>query len=334
MSLISYIIKRLITSVFLFIGGVTLTWFFITYIPGSLYNPVLEGYGFDQPFFVQLGEFFAGLFTGNWGPSFYYPGLDSSELIRAWLPRTIEIAIIPLIVVNILAARSGKYSAAKKGKPMDNIIRIAAVIMVSLPIFWVAILFQYFFRAIVPVITFGIIDLPVAGLFSREFFTVDVPFVTGFRTIDSLLNNQLDVFLDTLLHLIVPIMVFFVITFGNMFRSARACMLDTIESDYIRTARAKGVTEKDVINKHAFRNAIIPWSTFLGFNIAYYLMGAVFIEMIFHFNGIGKGLIIAIQQTDYFVIRACVVAMIIVYIVVNLVVDVAYAILDPRIIYD
>jgi ABC-type dipeptide/oligopeptide/nickel transport system permease component len=314
-----------------------LVWFFIGFIPGHLMytlSPKMKHYyGLDKPWYLQILDFFGGFFTGNWGRSITYQNTEVFDLIRIWFPRTIEIAIIPMIIVNITAAKLGRYSAVNRGKKKDYILQSFALISVSLPIFWVALLFQFLFRETIPAITFGIIDLPIVGLYSTKYILIKVPYVTGFRTIDTLLNNQLDLFVDTLLHLIVPALVFFVATFGGLFRSCRSCMLDVINEDYIRTARAKGCLEKAVVNKHAFRNALMPWSTFIGFNVGYLISGAAIIEIIFDFGGIGKGLIIGLVNSDYFLIRGCVVIFCLVNIVVNLTIDVLYAIIDPRVRY-
>ena len=296
---------------------------------------LMQQFGLDKPWYMQLMDFFAGIFTGDWGMSiavdtYKVPVLD---LIKVYFPRTLEFALIPMIVVNLLAVKLGKYTAVHHGKKGDHIYRGIAIMLVSLPAFWVALIFQYAFRVIIPDITFGLIDLPVSGLFSSEYFAVPVPFVTGFRTIDTLLMNRVDMFLDTLMHLIVPSLVFLSNVFGHMLRPARSCMLDVIESDYIRTARAKGTREKDVINKHAFRNALVPYSTFIGFNVGYFISGAAYVEFIFGFNGLGAAIVMAFLEVDYFMIRGLVVVFCLINIFVNLAVDVLYAILDPRITY-
>jgi ABC-type dipeptide/oligopeptide/nickel transport system permease component len=354
-SLIKYIVKRLFVSIFMFVGIIILVWFFIGFIPGDpiaqplarlsfgmgavdteiLRQRLLHDFGLDKPWFMQLLDFFVGIFTGNWGLAIgdaHYK-TEVFDLIRVWFPRTMEVAIIPMIVVNILAAKFGKYSAVNRGKRGDHAVRGIALMMVSLPAFWVALLFQFLFREAIPAITFGVIDLPIVGLYSTKYIFIEVPYVTGFRTIDTLLSNKLNLFVDTLLHLIVPTLVFLVAVFGHMLRISRSCMLDVIETDYIRTARAKGCSEKDVINRHAFRNALVPYSTFIGFNIGYFISGAAYIEYIFDFNGIGKGMVNAFLQTDYFIIRGCVVIFCFINITLNLAVDVLYAILDPRITY-
>jgi len=339
----------------MFIVIITAVWVFIGFIPGSpidrplarltvgfapfeiaqLRLELLKEFGLDKPFFLQLADFFGGIFTGNWGLSIAEQTFKTEvfDLIKVYFPRTLEIAIIPMIVVNIAAVKIGKYTAIKRGKAGDHIFRGIAIVLVSLPAFWVALLFQYAFREIVPTLTFGLIDIPVVGLYDTKYTAQSIPFVTGFRTIDSLLSNQLDLFVDTLLHLILPAMVFFIAVFGHMLRPARSCMLDVIENDYIRTARAKGCSEKDVTSKHAFRNALVPYSTFIGFNVGYFISGAAYIEYIFAFNGLGVAMVKGLLATDYFMIRACVVIFCIINIIVNLAIDILYAVLDPRISY-
>ena len=406
MSLISYIIKRLIFGVAMFIVVMALLWIFIGFIPGDpiqtlmaqqtaedpasyelIRQQYLREYGFDKPWFAQLWDFLIGIFRGQWGKSIStaHQGTDVFDLIKIYFPHTIELAIIPIIVVNVAAAKLGKFTATRRGKRGDHAVRGTAIMMVSLPAFWVALIMQFLFREVISIkrnpnlivflfvsvicllivfilskkfmnenwrhrkslftglyvllffsafiLILAIIDLPVVGLYSTKYIAREVPIVTGFRMIDTLLSNQLDLFIDTLLHLILPSIVFFITVFGHTLRFSRSCMLDVIEEDYIRTARAKGSSEKDVINKHAYRNALIPYSTFVGFNIGFFIAGAAYIEFIFDFNGIGKAMVNAFQTVDFFMIRGCVVIFCLIVIFINIIVDVLYAVLDPRITY-
>ena len=401
MSLVSYIIKRLIMGAVMFVAAISLLWVFIGFIPGdpiqalmalqSAEDPAayeivrqeyMKQYGFDKPWFMQLWDFFLGIFRGKWGLSIStaHQGTDVFDLIKVYFPHTLELAIIPIIIVNVAAAKLGKYSATHRGQKGDHAVRGTSIMMVSLPAFWVALVMQYLFRAVIPdligvllvtsicllivfilskkfineswryrkplftglyillfftmfLLILAIIEVPVVSLYSAKYMARNVPTVTGFRLIDTLLSNQLDLFMDTLLHLILPSIVFFITVFGHTLRFSRTCMLDVIEEDYIRTARAKGSSEKDVINKHAYRNALIPYSTFVGFNIGFFVAGAAYIEYIFDFNGIGKAMVNAFQELDYFMIRGCVVIFALIVIVINIVVDVLYVVLDPRIIY-
>jgi dipeptide transport system permease protein len=398
---VNYIIKRLVIAVVMFVAVLALLWIFIGFIPGdpiqalmaqqTMEDPAalelvrqqyMREYGFDKPWYAQLWDFFIGIFKGKWGKSIstVHLGTDVFDLIKIYFPHTLELAIIPIIIVNVAAAKLGKYTATHRGEKGDHVVRGTSIMMVSLPAFWVALIMQYLFRAVVPnlvlffLVTFigalivfilskkfvnknwrykkplfsvlfvllffsmfllilAIIDLPVVGLFSTKYMARNVPTVTGFRLIDTLLSNQLDLFIDTLLHLILPSIVFFMTVFGHTLRFSRSCMLDVIEEDYIRTARAKGSSEKDVINKHAYRNALIPYSTFVGFNVGFFVAGAAYIEYIFDFNGIGKAMVNAFQELDYFMIRGCVVIFCLIVIIINIVVDVLYAVLDPRIVY-
>ncbi len=401
MSLVSYIIKRLLIAVVMFIVVIALLWIFIGFIPGDPIQALMarvtaedpsqreiirldymRQYGFDKPWFAQLWDFLLGIFRGEWGLSIslQHQGTDVFDLIKVYFPHTLELAIIPIIIVNVTAAKLGKYTATHRGEKGDHAVRGTAIMMVSLPAFWVALVMQYLFRAVIPnligfllvsfisvlivfilskkfinenwryrkplfsglyillffsmfILILALIDIPVVGLYSTRYIHRNVPTVTGFRLIDTLLSNQLDLFIDTLLHLILPSIVFFMTVFGHTLRFSRSCMLDVIEEDYIRTARAKGSPEKDVINKHAYRNALIPYSTFVGFNVGFFVAGAAYIEYIFDFNGIGKAMVNAFQEVDYFMIRGCVVIFCLIVIIINIVVDVLYAVLDPRIVY-
>ncbi|MHA1728236.1 MAG: ABC transporter permease [Promethearchaeota archaeon] len=303
-SIIKYIIKRILITIPLFIGVVGLVWYLCNFIPG-----IPNQY------------------------RYLAPDQEVWYLLRHYIPQTMEIAFIPLIFINIFAVKLGKYAVSHRGQKSDSFLRMGTLMAVSLPVFWVALIIQHLFTVPIPSWTFGIINLPAVGLYSVKNAAIKFPFITGFRTVDTLLSNQLTLFMDTLLHLIVPSSIFFIIYIGRLARIARSCMLDVIEEDYIRTARAKGCSEKNVLNKHVFRNTIVTYSTFFGLNASEILSGAIYIEIIFDIRGLGAAMIYAIQNTDYFMIRGCVIVFCFIYFILNLIVDILYSIFDPRIIY-
>ncbi|MEE9573938.1 MAG: ABC transporter permease [Candidatus Neomarinimicrobiota bacterium] len=222
--------------------------------------------GYDQPLFIQLLIYLKNFFTGNWGTSYLISdGEPVIDIIGQIFPKTIELVIIPIIVIPILAVKFGVISAKEKNKPKDTFIRGIAILGTCLPVFWLGTMLQYFVGQILYVYTYGALNLEIMNPNSVviRYPNPDWPFSTGFRIIDSFLYNDQALLQDTLLHLILPIMCMTFVSLAGITRQTRASMLEVLEQDYIRTARAKGVKERNVINKHALRNALIPTSNLI-----------------------------------------------------------------------
>jgi peptide/nickel transport system permease protein len=193
-----------------------------------------------------------------------------------------------------------------------------------MPVFFLAVLAQWVFCYVIPI-------FPATGFKDMRFS--DPPFVTGFRLIDALIAGKFYIIGDYLYHLALPVLCLSFITLASITRHTRSSMLEVLELDYIRTARAKGCTEKSVMNSHALRNSLIPTVTVVGLNLTNLMAGAVLAEVSFSLNGIGQLLLKAILVADYWVINALVFLMAIVFVFINLVVDIMYGIIDPRIRY-
>jgi len=195
---------------------------------------------------------------------------------------------------------------------------------VSIPVFYLGMLLQFLFG-------YQLNWFPATGFKTAEY--QDPEFITGFRIIDSLITGEFYYIVDYLYHLILPVFCLSFITIAGITRQSRSSMLEVLEQDYIRTARAKGCREKDVINVHAYKNSLIPTVTVIGLGFAGLLAGAVLTETTFNLKGIGKLMIDSIRESDYWVLNALVFIITIIFVSVNLIVDVIYAILDPRIRY-
>jgi len=279
----------------------------------------------DRPIILQYFKYLGDLFSGNWGFSVSIAhGADVWTLIMERLPRTIDIAIFSIIIASFLGAKSGVISATHRNKGRDTVIRGMALVGVSIPVFYLGVLLQFWLGYVVG-------WFPATGYKTRWY--TNPPFVTGFRMIDSLISGQLYFVTDYLYHLVLPVFCLSFITLAGITRQSRSSMLEVLEQDYIRTARAKGCREKDVINVHAQRNSLIPTITVIGLNFAGLLSGAVLTETTFDLKGIGKLMVDAIRESEYWILNALVFVITIIFVTINLSIDVVYALLDPRIRY-
>jgi len=266
------------------------------------------------------------MFKGDWGTSLVIAdNVPVWELIMGKFPVTIEIGIYTTIFSSVIGIRTGVYSAVHRNKPGDTILRTLAIFGVAVPIFWLGILLQYGLA-----IRFSL--FPTIGLKTPGYPDPPVT-ITSFRLIDSLLTGQFGLFIDTLWHLILPVFCLTFIQIAGITRYSRSSMLEVLELDYIRSARAKGCKEKDVINKHALKNALIPTVTIIGLRFGSVLSGAVMTETTFNLKGFGMLFVDAINYRDYFVINALTFLISFVFIIAVVLVDVLYAVIDPRIRY-
>ena len=292
--------------------------------------------GIDKPIFVQLFIYLGNFITGNWGTSYIIAdGEPVLELIGKIYPKTIELVIIPIVIIPIIAIKLGVVSAKEKNKPKDTLIRAIAILGTCLPIFWFGTMLQYFVGQILYDYTYGALSLEIMNPNSViiRYPNPDWPFTSGFRIIDSIIFNDQYLLQDTIVHLILPIICMTFVSLAGITRQTRASMLEILEQDYIRTARAKGVREETIINKHALRNALIPTSTLVIGGTAARLTGALFLEVVFNYTGMGYYTYAAILLGDYLVINGILVFTAIIILTGTLVADIMYTIIDPRITY-
>lgn len=344
-NMIKYIIKRILMMIPMLFLVLTLAWFLsrlmavnpVTNKLGGILDPeVIEAelrrIGYYDPWYVQLGIYYKNFFTGDWGTS-YIVAKDRPVIDFIWeiFPKTIELMIISIVLSPIIAVKLGIASATHKDKKKDVAIRTLAIIGAGFPVFWIAVMLQLFFGFYLGIFTRGGLDLP--SMFAN---TPGLPIpgrITGFRIIDSIFYNDQIYLLDTLLHLILPALCITFVSLASITRQTRSSMLDVLDQDYIRTARAKGVLEKEVINKHAIRNALIPVSNLIIGGTATALLGSFFIEVTFNYKGYGYYMVTSIIVGDYLVINGLLVFATIIILIGTLVTDVMYTIIDPRITY-
>jgi peptide/nickel transport system permease protein len=341
--LIKYILKRLVAMIPVLFGSLTLTFILSRFMPGDpvlafmpqgctarndpeLYHYFYRQLKLDQPILVQYFYYLGGIFSGNWGKSYSISyGQDVWTLVMQRLPRTIDLSILAIFFATLVGLKTGIISAKSRNKSKDTIIRGMSLLGVSIPVFYLGVLLQYTLAYQLPL-------FPATGFKTMDY---DNPtWITGFRLIDSLITGQLYLALDYLYHLILPVFCLSFISLAAITRHTRSSMLEVIDQDYIRTARAKGCREKDVIKIHAKKNALIPVTTVVGLSLAGLLGGAVLTETTFNFKGMGHLLVDSITNSDYWTLNAVVFVITLIFIFSNLSVDLIYAMLDPRIRYD
>ena len=343
-----YIIKRIIIMFPMLVFALIMTWLLshmMTIDPilnrvGFADPVVLESerqrVGYYEPWFVKLALFLRNFFSGDWGESYILkPGKPVLELIGEIFPKTIELMIVPSIVAPIIAVKLGATAASNKEKKKDSTIRFIAIIGAAFPIFWFASVLQIGFGSYIADFTNGQLDLPVMFV-NTPGFSYPGPidgFRTNFRIIDAIIYNDQEFLWDSILHLIVPTICMIFVDLSGVTRLTRSSMVEVLDQDYIRTARAKGVEENKVTSKHALRNALLPSSDKIigGFLGAF--LGSLFIETVFAYEGFGYYLVQAVLQGDYLLTAGLTVFTVIFTLVGTLVADVAYTIIDPRIVY-
>ncbi len=345
MNLIKYSVKRILISIPVLFGVIIIIFVLSRLIPGDpvvtylnsigiypdaenydqLYNQIEQQLWLNRPIFVQFIKYIMDLFSGNWGYSVSTNvGEDVWTLIMQRLPRTVDIALFSIIISIFIGVKLGVISASHRNKSSDTVLRGLALIGVSIPVFFLGNLLQFF-------LSLQLGWFPATGFKDRGF--PDPEFITGFRIIDTLFSGEYYLLGDYLYHLILPVFCLSFVSLGTITRQSRSSMLEVLEQDYVRTARAKGVDEKDVYRQHALKNSLLPTTTIIGLNLASILSGAVLTEVTFDINGIGKLLIDSILAYDFWVINALIFVITVIYLSISLAIDIGFSILDPRIRY-
>lgn len=336
MERLKFIGKRLIYLVVMLFGVATLVFILTKMIPGNptvanlsqraLNDPEVVAayrakYGLDQPVFVQYILYIKNLLHLDLGTSIRTnkPVLD--ELARCY-PATIELALFAIILAALLGILFGVISAIKRNSILDQMVRALSVTGVSIPSFWFALLVLYFFY-------YKLHIFPGPGRLSNSFSAPAT--VTGMYVIDSLIEGNPAKALDALQHLILPGLVLAAFTMGLITRTTRSNLLDVMSTDYIRTARAKGLSRVGLIVRHALGNALIPVLTVIGLGLGNLLGGMVLVETIFNWPGVGQFAYESVLSVDYPSIIGVALLIALNYMVINTVVDILYGVIDPRV---
>jgi len=281
--------------------------------------------GLCDPIIIQFFRYVGELFTGNWGVSVnLVRNQPVWNIIVHRLPRTIDLTVFSIVIAAYVGVKAGVISATHRNKASDTIVRGISLIGVSFPVFFLGMLLQYAIAWKIPIFEPSGYKTPIYA---------DPPFVTGFFIIDSLISGEWYKIGDYAWHLVLPVFCLSFIYVASFTRQTRSSMLEVLEQDYVRTARAKGCKEKAVIHQHTLKNAMIPTVTIIGLSVAGLLGGAVLTETTFNLDGIGTLFIDAIMLGEYWLLNALVFLITIIFVVANLLTDVVYAMLDPRIRY-
>jgi peptide/nickel transport system permease protein len=332
----AYTIRRLLMLIPVLFGMTLIVFFILRLIPGDPAQLILgqqaskeavanvtKQLGLDQPWYIQYSNYMKGLFTGDLGTSIR-TGSPINDEIWAFFFATIELSLVAMLIAVIIGMNAGIISAWFQNSWFDYTAMIIALIGISMPIFWLGLMGQWLFS-----IELG--WLPSTG---RENVRDPVSAITHFYLLDTLLQGKFDQFKVVSQHLILPAIALGTISMAIIARITRSSMLEVMRSDYIRTARAKGMTMFWVVYKHALKNAFIPVLTIIGLQMGILLGGAVLTETIFGWPGLGRYIYEAIGYRDYPVIQTGILVVATFFVLINLIVDLLYAAVDPRIKYN
>ncbi len=348
----AYVIRRLLGLVPVLIGVTLLIFFLTRVIPGdpavamlgeraapNLVQRLRQDLGLNRPLFLdiqgaresgdvrqifdsQYFSYMSGLLRFDLGRSIFTL-IPITESLSHRFPATFELTIAAMFIAIVIGIPAGVLAATRRGTVGDTAIMLFALSGVSFPVFWLAIIFIYIFAVVLG-------WLPPSGRLS---IGLNLEPITGLYVLDALLRGQFQVALDAAKHLIMPAIALGSIPLAIVVRMTRSAMLDVLGQDYVRTARSKGLHERRVVRVHALRNALLPVITVIGLSFGTLLSGALLTETVFSWPGIGRWVYDAIASRDYPVIQGGVLFVAIMFTFVNLLVDLTYAFIDPRIQY-
>jgi peptide/nickel transport system permease protein len=333
--MLRYVVRRLLLLVPILIGVSLLIFFWVHALPGNPASALLgeratpqlvkqyeERYGLDRPLPVQYWEYVKLTAKGDLGVSSISRRPITEEIGRRF-PATVELALAAMIFAIGIGLPLGFFAAKRHGGIFDNLSLVGSLIGISIPIFFLAIILKYFFAV-------KWHWLPSVG---REDILSSPEHPTNFYVLDGLLTRDWTALWDAVKHLILPAIALGSIPLAVIMRITRAAVLDVQNEDYVRTARAKGLAPLTVDRRHVLRNALLPVSTIVGLQTGLLLSGAVLTETVFAFPGMGSWLRDAIFGSDYAALQGGILFLALVFVVVNLLVDISYAIINPRIRY-
>ena len=278
-------------------------------------------YGLDKPLVAQYFTYIVNLMHGNLGISTTTHNAVASDLASA-LPATLEIAILAIVLSVIIGLTLGTIAAYRRGKVSDHVLRVVSLAGLSVPTFWLALVLYYAFY-------FKLHVAPGSGRLSPDFTTP--PTITGLVTVDALLAGQVDTFFNALSHLFLPVLVLTLYTVGLLTRFVRTAVLEILDQDYVRAARAKGLPTHTVVWSYVLRGASIPVLTVVGLAFGSLLSGTVLVESVFSWPGIGSYAYEAASHLDLPGVMGVGLVIGVMYLLVNLIVDLLYGVIDPRV---
>jgi peptide/nickel transport system permease protein len=333
--MLRFVVRRLLLLVPILIGVSFLVFVWIRALPGSPAEALLgeratpatiaqlrHRYGLDKPVYVQYARYVETTVQGDFGVSIASRRTVTEEL-RHRFPATIELALAAMTFAMFFGVPLGFLAAKRYGTVFDHASLLGSLIGISIPIFFLGLILKYIFA-----VRLG--WLPSVG---RIDVTKDVEHPTNFYVLDAIITRDWSTLADVLKHLVLPAIALGTIPLAIVARITRAAVLDVQNEDYVRTARAKGLPGRIVDRRHIFRNALLPVSTVVGLQTGLLLSGAILTETVFAWPGVGTWLAEAIFNRDYPVLQAGILFLALVFVFVNLIVDLSYAVIDPRIRY-
>ncbi len=333
----AYIVRRLALAS-LAIAGVLVIVFFLSHIipgdpvaailgpqaPDHVIEDLRRRYGLDRPLHEQFYRFVARLARGDLGDSLATHRPVVRDL-REFLPATIELSTAAILIGALTGLAVGVVSAVARGRPLDHAVRFLSLIGLSMPVFWLGLILLYVFY-------FRLALLPGPG--QLDIFIARPPWVTGMITVDALLARDFATLGNALGHLMLPAVVLGSHALVGIARITRASMLEVLGQDYVKVARAKGLGERTVVLKHALRNGLLPIVTVIGIYYGGLLEGAVLTETVFAWPGLGRYATSAILSQDFAAIMGVTILIALIFSLANLIVDLAYGFLNPKIRYE
>ena len=333
--MVRMILKRMLIAVPSLIGVVIVTFLLTRALPGDpaayfagpaatqqAIEEIRVKLGLDQPLIVQFGRYVQDLARGELGMSLT-TGQPVVTDIRSRLPASAELTLLGLIVSMLIAVPLGIFAATNPGSILDHLCRVIATAGVSLPVFFTGLILVYVFYYLM-----GVAPAPLGRL---DIFFSPPPQITGFYLIDSVIAGEGEVFVASLKQLILPALTLAIFSIAPIARMTRASMLAVLASDFVRTARASGLSPATVIVTYAFRNAMIPVITTLGMVFSFLLGANVLVEKVFAWPGIGSYAVEALVASDFAPLQGFVLTMAVMYVMLNLLIDILYGVVDPRV---
>ncbi len=328
-----FIVRRLLQLIPILFGLSVLLFVWLRSLPGGPGRALLgeratpeavaqinKVLGLDQPLYVQYGRFLGRIVRLDLGTS-TQTGRPVTTEFFARFPGTIELTIVAMIFAIAIGIPLGYLAARRHGGLLDSTSVVASLLGVTIPVFFLAYLLRFLFA-----VQLG--WLPGSG---RQDPRINATHPTGFFVLDGLLTREWDAALDGFLHLVLPGIALGTIPLAIIVRITRASVLDVVNEDYVRTAESKGLATSTIRRRHILRNAMLPVATTIGLQTGLLLSGAVLTETVFAFGGVGSFIRDSIQQRDYAVLQGFILILAVVYVLVNLVVDISYGLIDPRV---
>ncbi|HEV8352798.1 MAG TPA: ABC transporter permease [bacterium] len=276
----------------------------------------------NDPLPIQFGKYLGRALRGDLGRSIQN-NEEVTEELRNRFPATIELTVAAMLIASAVGVLTGVIAAARQNSWFDGASMVVALFGFSMPIFWLGIMLILLFA-------WYLGWFPISG---RLDYTVEITRVTNLYIVDAILTRNWPALENALRHLVLPAVTLATVPLAIIARMTRSSLLEVLRQDYVRTARAKGLTERRVVSRHALKNAFIPVITVIGLNVGALLGGAILTETIFAWPGVGRLVVDAIFARDYPLVQGVVLVIALVFVLVNLLVDVSYAVLDPRIRY-